>query len=196
MSTIDWSNLDKTKIEDLPHTLQKFYCSGNSITKIENLPHTLKQFYCGGNGVTKIENLPHTLTQFYCGGNGVTKIENLPHTLKQFYCIGNSITKIENLPDSLQVFYYWGNPIQFVDNVTIERYKKFFGYFGVSDYTKIKKCQRVVIKWYWRRKRSARVVCNAVHDWIWKPLCRDGSYGVRLLWTPKNLGCIRVLLDS
>jgi hypothetical protein len=75
-----------------------------------------------------------------------------------------------------------------VDNVTIERYKKFFGYFDVRDYTKIKKCQRVVIKWYWRRKRKARVVCNAIHDWIWKPICRDWTFGVRLRLDTKELG--------
>jgi hypothetical protein len=75
-----------------------------------------------------------------------------------------------------------------VDNVTIKRYKKFFGEFDVTKYTKIKKCQRVVIKWYHRRKKSAKVISNTVHDWVWKPLCRDGKFGVRLRLDTKELG--------
>jgi hypothetical protein len=75
-----------------------------------------------------------------------------------------------------------------VDNVTKARYQEFFGEFDVRDYTKIKKCQRVVTSWYWKRKRKAKLISNAVHDWIWKPLCRDGKFGVRLRLDTKELG--------
>jgi hypothetical protein len=128
------------------------------------------------------------LKEFVCWGNNITKIENLPDSLEKFHCWENNIKKIENLPESLQDFCYTGSQVQFVDNVTIERYKKFFSEFEIEDYTKIKKCQRVVIKWYYRRKRKAKLVSNAVHNWVWKPLCRDGSYGVRLRLDTKELG--------
>jgi hypothetical protein len=88
----------------------------------------------------------------------------------------------------LRIFKYYGNPIQFIDNVAIERYEKFFGRFHVRDYTKIKKCQLVVIKWYHRRKRKSIIICNIVHDWIWKPVCGDGRFDVRLRLDTKDFG--------
>jgi hypothetical protein len=102
--------------------------------------------------------------------------------------MNNRITKIENLPESLQKFYCDSNQIQFVDNVTIHDYEKFFGRFNVRDYTKIKKCQRVMTKWFHRRKRKACVIQRVLENWIWKPVCRDGTYSVRLRLDTKELG--------
>jgi hypothetical protein len=172
----------------LPHALHDFRCNSNEIIKIENLPKSLKIFCCNDNEITKIENLPESLEYFYCKFNEIIKIENLPRSLIVFICSENNLTKIENLPESLQVFHYEDNTIQFVDNVVIERYEVLFDTFDVKDYTKIKKCQRIMVKWFHRRKRKALIISNAVHDWIWKPLCRDGSYGVRLRLDIKELG--------
>jgi Leucine-rich repeat (LRR) protein len=58
---------------------------GNLIIKIENLPQSLQAFYCDSNQITKIENLPESLQEFYCQINQITKIENLPESLQVFY---------------------------------------------------------------------------------------------------------------
>ena len=154
--------------------------SYNYLEKIENLPESLQEFNCGDNEIFKIENLPGNLQEFHCDFNRITKIENLPESsLKFFFCPSNRITKIENLPESVQVFWFGGNPIEFVDNVSLERYEKFFGEFHVKTYTKIKKIQRIIRKWYWRRKRKAIIISRATYNWVWKPMCADGTIGIR-----------------
>ena len=49
-------NLDEL-LENLPASLQEFYCWGNQITKIENLPMSLQRFRCGGNQITHVDYL-------------------------------------------------------------------------------------------------------------------------------------------
>jgi hypothetical protein len=41
-------------------------------------------------------------------------------------------------------------------------------------------CQRQVRKWYARRKRKAMIISRASHNWVWKPICNDGTMGIRV----------------
>jgi len=41
-------------------------------------------------------------------------------------------------------------------------------------------CQRQVRKWYARRKRKAMIINRACHNWVWKPICKDGTMGIRV----------------
>ena len=119
---------------------------------------------------------------------GLTRIENLPDSLQEFNCGYNGITRIENLPDSLQQFRYYNNPIEFVDNLGINEYKSVFDYFRVKDYTNIKKCSRTITNYKKRQKEAATVITQGCHNWIWKPLCNDGTIGIRPRLDTRDLG--------
>lgn len=41
-------------------------------------------------------------------------------------------------------------------------------------------CQRQVKKWYARRKRKAMIINRACYNWVWKPICKDGTMGIRV----------------
>lgn len=90
--------------------------------------------------------------------------------------IGSIITKIENLPDSLTQFYYSNNPIKFVDNVPLDWFN---GKFTLRWYQTIKKLQRRMKRRYLMRNKSALIIQRGCHDWIWKPILRDGKNGIR-----------------
>jgi hypothetical protein len=83
------------------------------------------------------------------------------------------------LPESLKLFIFDDNRIQFVDNLGIDEYKLVFGEFYVKDYTNIKKCTRIVDFWYKTHQEAALVITRNCHNWIWKPLCNDGTIGIR-----------------
>ena len=182
------------KIENLPYNLEEFNCYENRITKIENLPYNLEEFNCYGNRITKIENLPENLQWFDCVCNrltifedlpenkqtfydfSITKIENLPRGLKVFYCNDNKITKIENLPRGLQKFKYLFNPIKFVDDISIEWFEQRGG-FNLQWYNTIKRLQRRQ-RLRFKRNKSAKIIQKGCHNWLWKPICNDGTHGV------------------
>jgi hypothetical protein len=41
-------------------------------------------------------------------------------------------------------------------------------------------CQRYIKYWFARRKRKAIIITRACHNWVWKPICNDGTLGIRL----------------
>jgi hypothetical protein len=162
--------------------------SQERLTRIENLPNSLQKFDCGYNRITRIENLPQTLQEFHCYNNEITRIENLPNSLHKFDCSDNQITRIENLPDSLQQFYYYRNPIEYVDNLLFIDFYFVFSNFRVKEYTKIKKCTRTINNWYNKCKSAALVITRNCHNWILKPLCNDGTIGIRPRLDTRYLG--------
>ena len=176
MTSLDLENSNLTKIENLPNNLQEFSCNYNTITKIENLPNSLQKFYCWSNQITKIKNLPDNLQEFSCSSNPISVIENLPNTLQEFYCSNNQITKIKNLPPGLKTFDYSGNPIKFVDNIDISWFEERGG-FNLSWCNRIKHLQ-IRIRLHYKRNKSAHIIQNGCHNWLYKPYCRDGTIGL------------------
>ena len=67
----------KSKLENLPNSLQKLNCGGNSITKLENLPNSLQELYCYNNSITKLENLPNCLQDIWYDKNKITMVDNI-----------------------------------------------------------------------------------------------------------------------
>ena len=178
----------KPRIENLPSDLKEFWCSEAGISKIENLPSGLEIFWCHGTSISKIENLPSGLEIFDCNDELVSKIENLPSGLKKFGCCDSSISKIENLPSGLEEFCCDMINIRFIDNLTKEEYESIFGVFDLKNYNKIKLCQKVVKKWFVKRKKAAKIICNAAENWIWKPIGNDGIIGIRPRLDMRALG--------
>ena len=144
-------------------------------TKIENLPDNLKEFNCSCNGITKIENLPENLQEFYCSHNGITKIENLPKNLQEFYCSRNGITKIENLPKNLKNFNCSWEKIEYFDNIPISELNN---WKNIKWYQNIKKFQRRCRASYQIRNKAASIIQKGCENWLWKPICNDGTIGI------------------
>ena len=96
--------------------------------------------------------------------------------------------KIENLPSRLKEFWYDTRNIKFIDIITKEEYKFLFGRFDLKVYNKIKLIQNVVRKWVLRRKKAAKVICNAAENWVWKPIGDDGIIGIRPRLDMRTLG--------
>ena len=184
MTRLDWSRQSRTKIENVPPSVTEFICIGNQIQKIENVPPSVTEFYCLGNQIIKIENV-QPVSNFYCGWNQITKIENIPPSVTRFGCRANQIRKIENLPAGLTEFYYDDNPITHVDDVPITWWNQ-RGEFKLKYYNLIKRLQRR-IKLRVKRNKAARVIQNACHNWLWSTKCRDGTTGIVLRLSLREL---------
>jgi hypothetical protein len=176
-------------IDDVFPGLQGLLCDGPLITEIKNLPDSLVELELCHTNVTKIENLPDSLKLLFCDGPGITKIENLPDSLHGLVLRHTGITKIENLPDSLQELHL--DLIQFVDNVTIEDFNKSCGDFTPQKYTKIKKFQRIAKIWYRilqiKKSIAIALIQSGTHNWVFKPLCDDGTLCIRLRLDSRDL---------
>ena len=144
------------------------------VSKIENLPKYLKEFDCSYSQVSKIENLPEFLDVFNCSLTRVSKIENLPESLKVFHFCSAKLTKIENLPIGLQQIDYSFNIIKFIDNVENERIS-----FTLKGYQSIRRIQKRIKRRYKTKIKAMIVIQRGCHNWIWKPLCNDGTIGIR-----------------
>jgi len=100
-------------------------------------------------------------------------------------CRFTQITKLENLPIGLQELHCNRYTILFVDNIPKETIN-----FTLKGYNAIKRIQKRM-KWRYKRKRNAaRIICNGCHNWVWKPLCRDGTIGIRPRLDMISLGII------
>ena len=44
---------------------------------------------------------------------------------------------------------------------------------------RIRMCQQQAKKWYSKRVLAAKIITNGCHNWIWKPMCNDGTIGIR-----------------
>jgi hypothetical protein len=54
-----------------------------------------------------------------------------------------------------------------------------------------RKIQRVVyLRHYTRRRVAARKITRGCHAWVWKPMCKDGTIGIRPRLDMKELGVI------
>ena len=139
---------------------------------------------------TKIENVPSSVTVLYCIGNQIQKIENVPPLVTEFYCAGNQIRKIENLPAGLTEFYYSRNPITHVDDLPIEWWESRDG-FDLAKYNLIKHLQRRIrirIRIKLRtRNNAARVIQKGLFNWLWSTKCKDGTTGIVLRLSLKEL---------
>ena len=41
------------------------------------------------------------------------------------------------------------------------------------------KIARVYKAHYAKRKKAAKIITQGCHNWVWKPICRDGNIGIR-----------------
>ena len=88
----------------------------------------------------------------------------------------------QGLRENLDVIDLWCNRITKLSwegchwNLKIypEEYQEEF-----EKYKAATRIQRVWLRKYTKRKYAAKVITDACHNWIWKPLCKDGTIGIR-----------------
>ena len=115
-----------------------------------------------------------------------TKIENVPPSVIVFFCQSNQIRTIENLPAGLIQFYYYDNPIKHVDNIPITWWNERGG-FKLHHYNLLKRLQRRIRIRIRIKHNKARIIQNGCHNWLWKTECRDGTMGIVLRLSLRDL---------
>ncbi|KAJ3382203.1 hypothetical protein HDU92_004887, partial [Lobulomyces angularis] len=102
-------------------------------------------------------------------------LENLPNSLRVIDCIRNSrIKKIENLPFGLTTFSYVRYFVREIDNISMNEIN-----FSLLGYQSLKRVQKRLKMRYSAIRRAAKVIHAGCFNWIWKPICNDGSIGIR-----------------
>ena len=66
----------------------------------------------------------------------------------------------------------WENAPRSLTNV-------FFGDNQIKQYISARKIQRVYLRHYTRRKVAACKIANLAMNCVWKPMCKDGTMGIR-----------------
>ena len=128
-------------------------------------PSTLEIVALSGNHITRMNwlNAPRQLTSVYLNWNMITKI-NWDHAPPNLTCIDlsdNPITEINFKNSPRTLIKVWGFQTQF------------------KEYKSACKIQRAYLRYYTRRKVAALKITNGCHNWIWKPICKDGTIGIR-----------------
>ena len=71
----------------------------------------------------------------------------------------------------------------YVDNVSMENFEEIKNVFRT--YSLIRRFQiRWRIRTRCKKERAAKIIQRGLHNWLWKPVCRDGTVGIgaRLSW--------------
>ena len=118
-----------------------------------------------------------------------SKLENLPNPLHELSCSWNWITKLENLPNGLEYIFYDIGKITMVDNLSIDWFREGNRKgFSLDFYNTIKRLQRRHRIRYRLKNKAARIIQNGCHDWVWKPILKDGKNGIYVRLSLKALG--------
>lgn len=105
----------------------------------------------------------------------------MPLSLNWFNCDDNEINQVENLPLSLIWFKYYGNDVVSVDNTKFSEIN-----FRLKSYTNFKRIQ-LRIKRNKRRLLAALTIQKGLYNWVFKAVCKDGSYGINFRIGLKHL---------
>ena len=121
---------------------------------------------------------------------GITEMnwENAPKNLQEIWLDHNQIIELrwENSPKNLQYIWLYHNQIREMNFLGApEHIQLYYGPFQ-NEYKAYKKqcnavrnIQRNYLRHFTRRKYAAMVICRASFNWVWKPVCKDGSIGIR-----------------
>ena len=144
-----------------------------NIKKLILFPTNTKVLNLSYNEIEKIENLPFYLDKLYIEYNPVHKIENLPLTLRVLAIDCTPITKIENIPIGLAKLFYNNKTVTHVDNVKISQIN-----FTLKGYQAIRRLQ-IRMKVRYKIKCIIKIQ-RACHNWVFSPVCKDNTVGIRL----------------
>ena len=136
----------------------------------EGAPSSLEFVYLHNNQITEMnwEGAPSFLKYVFLNGNQITEMnwEGAPSSLEYVTLSNNQITEMnwEGAPGSLREVYLWGN-----GNTKKE----------IKEYISARRIQRGYLRHYTKRKVAAIKITSHCHAWVWKPMCKDGSIGIR-----------------
>ena len=85
---------------ELPVTLIKLFCIGNSLTTLPEFPY-LTVLNCSDNCLQELPKLSESLIILECIANRLTELPKLPDTLKELECANNYLFVLPELPISL-----------------------------------------------------------------------------------------------
>jgi hypothetical protein len=116
-------------------------------------------------GITEMnwDHVPPYLREVDLWNNQITKMnwDSSPRNLTKICLSSNQITEMN-----------WKNVSNKLEDV--------YGYQQeFKQYKAARRIQQMYLRHYTRRKAAARKIVEGCHAWVWKPLCKDGTIGIR-----------------
>ena len=177
LEELNVSYTDIVKIENLNENLEELNVGNTDVFKIENLNNKLKILNLSYTNISKIENLNKNLEKLIIIDTDISKIENLNIHLQKLYIQATKITKLENLP-YLNLLIFLKDEIKFVDNVSVNDIN--FEKFNIQRYNIIRKLQRRMKIRYRIKTEKIKIIQKCCENWLFKPICDDGTIGISL----------------
>jgi hypothetical protein len=66
------------------------------------------------------------------------------------------------------------NTVKLIDNIEKERVK-----FTLKGYQVVRRIQKRIKRRHANKVKAMTIIQKGCHNWIWKPLCNDGTIGIR-----------------
>lgn len=170
MVQIDWSEYTKDE------TYVFLAASGITEMNWNGAPPELIKVDLHCNEIKEMNwvNAPSHLIEVKLSFNEIREMnwENAPPKLKNVYLSENYIRENnwKDVPNSLT----WIS--EFTWCTSLEEYKA------------ARRIQRAYLRHYTRRKVAARKIIEGCHAWVWKPVCKDGTIGIRPRLDTRELG--------
>lgn len=138
-----------------------------------------------------------TLYELNCSNNLLKRLPELPYTLIELYCQNNFITDLPCL-DGLSILDCDWDQIMYTpsfrafrmlmyEHVRMNYPNEDLFYYRMSN--NLRRVAATIIqrnfKWYLNKqkfRKSIHVIKiqRACHNWLWKPICKDRTYGINL----------------
>lgn len=156
--------------------------SGQEITEMnwDHAPPHLTTLNLYGNWITRMNwiDAPRKLTTVNLSGNAIREMnwDHTPPKLTTVYLDDNGLkhTNWKNVPDSLTTV---------ASRFSAHGFQQEF-----KEYKAARRIQRAYLRHYTRRKVAARKIIEGCHAWVWKPICQDGTIGIRPRLDTRELG--------
>jgi Leucine-rich repeat (LRR) protein len=144
------------------------------------------QLYCTH---TLISNLPEKMSSYLeiIDVRNNNYLHDLPE--KMCYCLYNlvelnitntGITKLQLKYINLNTVMIRHSTLYKIDNVELDWFTNKRIKFTYKCYMIIKKLQRKLKNQFQIKLRAILIIQRGCHNWIWKPVCKDGTVGIRL----------------
>jgi len=207
---LNCSNNLITFIGDIPSTVEKLYINNNKLYKINiSLNSNIRILNISHNFIIETNILSKKflpkLVELYCTD---TLITNMPMRISSYLEIIDIRNNryLSNIPDKM--CYYLYNllelnimntgiselQLKYIKNATVIQHGTIYKIDNIDlvwfhdrhitltykFYTIIRKMQRKLKKRFQVKLRAILIIQRGCHNWIWKPVCKDGTIGIRL----------------
>jgi Leucine-rich repeat (LRR) protein len=170
---LSYKGITEIKWEGCPVSLKKIYLDGNQIEEMkwEGCPHSLHIINLSGNQIKEMkwEGCPQHLIEINLDDNQIKEMNWKSCTQHlNTICLSNNQIEEMNWEGCSDNIIYYDGPFE----------DEYYTYKKKSKAARI--IQNNYLRHYTKRKYAAKVITEGCHNWVWKPLLKDGTNGIRL----------------